>query len=157
MEERRSRRASLRIPVRLASHCTLADGTSFEAKVINLSTEGILIESSEPIKVGGRLEVEFLLPGSLNSMRLAGELLWSRVSRKIENSEDALNFAGIRFTDHDEIHRSLILDYTIRKLDNHDLLRDGGILMVLEDLRSLSPRDRLKAYHVLIGREDCRL
>jgi hypothetical protein len=153
MEKRRSKRGSLRIPVYLASHCTLADGSTIEAKVINLGPEGILIESSDPIEAGECLELEFLLPGSLNSMRLTGQVIWSRVSRPSEDQEAAFYLAGIKFTDHDELYRSLLRDYTMRMLDNDDLLRDGGILLVLEDLRNFSPKDRLKAYHILIGKE----
>jgi hypothetical protein len=35
-------------------------------------------------------------------------------------------------------------------LDNEELLRDGGILVVLDELRNLPPEDRLKGYHLLI-------
>jgi hypothetical protein len=44
----------------------------------------------------------------------------------------------------------MIRDYTLKMLDNEELLRDGGILLVLDDLRNLPPEDRLKAYHILI-------
>ena len=154
MAELRSKRGSPRVPVYLTSRCDLTDGSSVEARVINLGSEGVLVASSDPINAGDCLEVEFLLPGTLNSIRLAGEVVWSHASKQDEDKEAAHHMVGIRFTDHDELYRSLLRDYTIRMLDNDDLLRDGGILLVLDDLRNLPPKDRLKAYHVLIGKEE---
>jgi hypothetical protein len=120
--------------------------------MINLGTEGILIESSDPISVGESLSVEFLLPDTLNSIRLAGEVVWSRITEEGEALEKDYHLTGIKFVDLDELPRTLISDFTIRMLDNDELLREGGILRVLEDLRNLSPEDRLKAYHILIDK-----
>ncbi len=152
MEEGRSKRKSVRVPVYLPLRCDGADGSTIEAKVINLGTEGILIESSGPISVGESLAVEFLLPDTLNSIRLAGEVVWSRAAEESEDREKDYHLTGIKFVDLDELHRTLIRDFTIRMLDNDDLLREGGILRVLEDLRNLPSKDRLKAYHILIGK-----
>jgi hypothetical protein len=44
----------------------------------------------------------------------------------------------------------MIRDYTLKMLNNEELLRNGGILLVLDDLRNLPPEDRLKAYNILI-------
>lgn len=150
MAERRSKRSSLRVPVCLTSRCDLADGSTFEAKVINLGSEGMLIGSSDPFNVGECVEVEFLLPGTLNSVQLTGEVVWSRASKEGGDHEAHYHMTGVKFTNHDDLHRSLIRDYTIRMLDNDDLLRDGKILLVLDDLRNLPAKDRLKAYHILI-------
>ena len=152
LEEGRSKRKSVRVPVYLPLRCDRADGSTIEAKVINLGTEGILIESSGPIGVGESLAVEFLLPDTLNSIRLAAEVVWSRATEEGEAREKDYHLTGIEFVDLDELHRTLISDFTIRMLDNDELLREGGILRVLEDIRNLSPKDRLKAYHILIGK-----
>ena len=152
MEEGGSRRSSVRVPVRLTLRCDLTDGSTVQARVVNLGTEGILIESRDPIDVGESVEVEFLLPDTLNSIRVAGEVVWSHSSYKGVEHEQDHHVAGIKFINHDELYRSLIRDYTIRMLDNDDLLRDGGILLVLDDLRNLEANDRLKAYHILIGK-----
>ena len=152
MEEGRSEKKSLQVPVYLDVRCDLADGSTIKAKVINLGTEGIYIESPDPINVGESLEVEFLLPGTLNSIRLVGEVMWSRSPEENEAQKEDVYVTGIEFRTLEEPYRTLILDYSIRMLDNDDLLRDGGILQVLEALRSLPAADRLKAYHVLIGK-----
>lgn len=152
LEAGRSKRKSLRVPVYLPLRCDHADGAKIEAKVINLGTEGILIESSGPISVGESVAVEFLLPDTLNSLRLAGEVVWSRATEEGEDRKKDYHLAGIKFVGLDELHRALIRDFTIRMLDNEDLLRNGGILLVLDDLRNLPPKDRLKAYHILIGK-----
>jgi len=132
--------------------CDRSDGSTVEAKVLNLGTEGILIESGEPIHVGESLELEFFLPATLNSVRLAGEVVWSCACNEGEDQEELQHMAGIKFTNHDELYRSVIRDYTIEMVNNDDLLRNGGILLVLDELRNLPANDRLKAYHVLIGK-----
>jgi hypothetical protein len=142
----------VRVPVYLPLRCDHADGSTIEAKVVNLGTEGILIESSGPIIVGESLAVEFLLPDTLNSIRLAGEVVWSRTTEEGEAREKDFYLTGIKFVDLDELRRTLISDFTIRMLDNDELLREGGILRILDDLRNLSPEERLKAYHILIDR-----
>ena len=152
LEGGRSKRKSVRVPVHLPLRCDRADGSTIEAKVINLGTDGILIETSGPIIVGETLAVEFLLPDTLNSIRLAGEVVWSRATEEGEAREKDYHLTGIKFVDLDELHRTLIMDLTIRMLDNNDLLREGGILRVLADLRNLPAKDRLKAYHILIGK-----
>ena len=49
-----------------------------------------------------------------------------------------------------EPYHGMIRDYSLKMLNNEELLRDGGILLVLDDLRNLPPEDRLKAYNILI-------
>ena len=104
MEEGRSKRKGLRVPVSLDVRCDLTDGSSLKAKIVNLGTEGVFIKSADPLS-----------PGDLK-----------------------------------EPYLSMIREYSLKMLNNEDLLRDGGILLVLDDLRNLPPEDRLKAYHILI-------
>lgn len=150
MEEGRGKRRSLRVPVYLDVRCDLADESSIKAKIINLGTEGIFIKSPDPISVGEKVTVEFLLPGTLNSIRVAGESVWARSHEEGEEEDENYHVAGIEFVDLEEPYHRLVLDYTLKMLNNEDLLRDGGILLVLDDLRSLPPMDRLKAYNILI-------
>ena len=152
LEGGRSKRKSVRVPVYLPLRCDRANGSAIEAKLINLGTEGILIESSGPISVGESLAVELLLPDTLNSIRMTGEVVWSRATEGGEARGKDCHLTGIKFVNLDELHRTLIRDFTISMLDNDELLREGGILRVLEDIRNLSPEDRLKAYHILIGK-----
>ena len=94
--------------------------------------------------------MEFLLPGTLNSIELAGEVMYSRVHEEEQGQDEDVHVAGIQFTDLKEPYYGMIRDYTLKMLNNEELLRDGGILLVLDDLRNLPPEDRLKAYNILI-------
>ena len=149
MEGERSKRKSLRVPVNLDVRFDLADGSSLRAKIINLGTEGIFVKSPEPLHPGESVALEFLLPGTLNSIELVGEVMYSRTNEE-EGEDAAYHVAGIKFSDLEEPYHGMIRDYTLKMLDNEELLRDGGILLVLDDLRNLSPEDRLKGYHILI-------
>ena len=150
MEEGRGQRKSLRVPVKLDVRCDLADGSSIRAKIVNLGTEGIFVKSATPLSPGDTLAMEFLLPGTLNSIELAGEVMYSRVHEEEEGQDELVHVAGIQFSDLKEPYFGMIRDYTLKMLNNEELLRNGGILLVLEDLRNLPPEDRLKAYHILI-------
>ena len=150
MEGLRSRRMSLRAPVYMDVRCDLADGSTLRGKAINLGTEGIYIKSANPISVGENLEMEFLLPGTLNSLRLTGEVKWARDHDKKRDLGEELYAAGIKFENLEDPYRGMVRDYIFRMLTNEALLRDGGILRVLDDIRNLPPADRLKAYHILI-------
>jgi hypothetical protein len=150
MEEGRNKRKGLRVPVNLDVRCDLTDGSSLKAKIVNLGTEGILIKSAEPLSPGDRLTMEFLLPGTLSSLQLVGEVIYSRANEQEQDQVEDVHTAGIEFADLKEPYLGLIREYTLKMLNNEDLLRDGGILLVLEDLRSLPPEYRLKAYNILI-------
>ena len=75
--------------------------------------------------------------------------MYSRTNEE-EGEDAAYHVAGIKFSGLEEPYHGMIRDYTLKMLDNEELLRDGGILLVLDDLRNLPPEDRLKAYHILI-------
>jgi hypothetical protein len=111
---------------------------------------GIFIKSPDPISMGENVTVEFLLPGTLNSIRVPGEAAWARAHEEGEGEDENCHMVGIEFTDLEEPYRGLVLDYTLKMLNNEDLLRDGGILLVLDDLRNLPAAERLKAYNILI-------
>ena len=150
MEEGRSKRKSLRVPVNLDVRFDLADGSRLKAKIINLGTEGIFVKSAEPLQPGERVNLEFLLPDTLNSIQLAGEVMYSRTDEDAQGGDAGYHVAGIKFASLEEPYHGMIRDYTLKMLDNEELLRNGGILLVLDDLRNLPPEDRLKGYHILI-------
>ena len=150
MGEGRGQRKSLRVPVNLDVRCDLADGSSIKAKIVNLGTEGIFVKSATPLSPGDTLTMEFLLPGTLNSIELVGEVMYSRVHEEEEGQDEVVHVAGIQFSDLKEPYFGMIRDYTLKMLNNEELLRNGGILLVLDDLRNLPPEDRLKAYDILI-------
>jgi hypothetical protein len=150
MEDERSKRKSLRAPVYLDVRCDLPDGTTVKGKAINLGTEGMYLKSPEPMTVGNNVEVEFLLPGTLNSLRLNGEVMWARAMDKAGETGDSFHVAGIRFANLEEPYLGMIQDYTLKMLSNEALLKGEGILRLLDDLRNLPADERLKGYHILI-------
>ena len=52
----------------------LQDGSAVKGKVINLSTEGICLKTDDPIFAKEEISAEFLLPDTLSSVRLGGEV-----------------------------------------------------------------------------------
>ncbi|MFP3869364.1 MAG: PilZ domain-containing protein [Syntrophobacteria bacterium] len=148
--QQRARRKSLRAPVYLDVRCDLPDGTTLMGKGINLGTEGIFIKIAHPIKIEDRVTLEFLLPDTMNSVRLAGETVWTRSYQANRDEEESFHVAGVRFIGLVESYRSLLRDFTLRMLaDDEALRRQGGILRVLEDIRNLPSMERLKAYTIL--------
>ena len=140
----------MRVPVNLDVRFDLGDGSSLKAKIVNLGTEGIFVKSAEPLHPGDSVSLEFLLPGTLNSIQLVGEVMYSRTNEDQHAGDGRYHVAGIKFSALEEPYYGMIRDYTLKMLDNEELLRDGGILVVLDELRNLPPEDRLKGYHLLI-------
>jgi hypothetical protein len=147
--EHRSKRRSLRAPVSIDVRCETAGGATLKGRAVNLGTEGIFVKVAEPIDVREKVTVEFLLPGTLNSIQLVGEVVWSHPYSEDEG-EESFHVAGIKFADLGEPYRSLLRDYTFKMLDSEELVRSQGILQVLDDIRNLPSMDRLKAYNILI-------
>ena len=102
MEGGRSRRKSLRAPVYLDVRCDFANGYSYSGKMINLGTEGAFIQTADPIRVGEYLTIEFLLPGTLTSIRQEGEVVWSRTYDESEGQSERIHATGIKFVDLDK-------------------------------------------------------
>ena len=150
MQEGRGKRKGLRVPANFDVRCDLTDGSSLKAKIVNLGTEGVLIKSAEPLSPGDRLTMEFLLPGTLSSLQLVGEVMYARAGENEQEQVENAHMAGIEFADLKEPYLGIIREYTLKMLNNEDLLRDGGILLVMDDLRSLPPEYRLRAYNILI-------
>lgn len=147
MEGSRSRRKGLRIPVSVEARCEVTGKAPFRGRIINLSTEGIFLETPAPMETAVRLKVEFLLPGTMSSVKVAGEVVWQR---SYDEQGALLHVAGVKFLTLREPHRGLIREYTLTRLYDDDLIRSEGILRVLEDIRNLPSMARLKAYHILI-------
>ena len=68
MERSRGKRKGLRVPVSVEARCQIAEKAPFRGRIINLSTEGIFLRTSEPVEATARLTLEFLLPGTMNSV-----------------------------------------------------------------------------------------
>jgi uncharacterized protein (TIGR02266 family) len=130
----------------LDARCQVS-GKAFRGRIINLSTEGVFLKTPEPVEVSTRLTLEFLLPGTMSSVSVTGEMVWQR---SYEEQGELFHVTGVKFLTLKEPHRGLIREYALTSLYDDNLVRSGGILQVLEDIRNLPSLARLKAYHILI-------
>ena len=143
----RSKRAGLRIPVDFEVKCQSTAFPVFVGKAVNLSIGGLCIMTEEPIETDVKMSLEFLMPTTLNSIKVQGQSVWSGPCKTQERPAQG---TGIKFVDIDESSRKLILDYSLKKLYDNDFLRKEGITQILGDIRNLPAEYRLKAYHILI-------
>ena len=149
MEEGRAKRKCLRIPVYVDVRVDLKDGTVVKGKVINLSTEGICIKTDDPIFAREEIRAEFLLPNTLNSVRLGGEVVWYRFDKNAAAKQERVHFSGVKFIDLGESYRSLIRYYTLKMLHDVEMVREQGIERVLHDVLNLPPREKNDALRIL--------
>ena len=146
----RSKRAGLRIPVDFDVRCELRGSSAIMGRAVNMSTGGIFIATAEPIGLEVKVNLEFLMPDTLNSIKVQGESVWSRGHKGQTNLSQG---TGIRFVGLAEPYLSLIRDYSLIKLYDEDFVRKEGIFQILSDIRNLPPLYRLKAYHILVRKE----
>jgi len=150
MEEGRAKRKCPRIPVYMDVRVDLKDGTVVKGKVINLSTEGICIKTDDPIFAKEEITAEFLLPDTLNSVRLGGEAVWYRFDKKAAAKQERVHFSGVRFLDLGESYRSLIRYYTLKMLHDAEMVREQGIERVLNDVLNLPSKEKNDALRILL-------
>ena len=150
MEEGRAKRKCPRIPVYMDVRVDLKDGTVVKGKVINLSTEGICITTDDPIFAKEEITAEFLLPDTLNSVRLGGEVVWYRFDKKAAAKKERVHFSGVRFLDLGESYRSLIRYYTLKMLHDVAMVREQGIERVINDVLNLPPKEKNDALSILL-------
>jgi Tfp pilus assembly protein PilZ len=143
----RSKRAGLRVPVDFDVKCESVAFPVVVGKALNLSIGGLCVMTEKPIGNGVQMNLEFLMPTTLNSIKVQGQSVWSSPCKTQLGSGQG---TGIRFIDIDESSRRMILDYSLKKLYDNDFLRREGIMRVLGDIRNLPAEYRLKAYHILI-------
>ncbi len=146
----RSKRAGLRIPVDFDVKCELRGYPMVMGRAVNMSTGGIFITTPEPIGIQVEMNLEFLMPETMNSIQVQGESVWSRPHKALTNLWQG---TGIRFVGLAEPYLSLIREYSLTKLYDEDFVRREGIIQILSDIRNLPPLYRLKAYHILIRKE----
>jgi uncharacterized protein (DUF1684 family) len=150
MEEGRAKRKCPRIPVYMDVRVDLKGGTVVKGKVINLSTEGICIKTGDPILAKEEIAAEFLLPDTLNSVRLGGEVVWYRFDKKAAAKQERVHFSGVRFLDLGESYRSLIRYYTLKMLHDVEMVREQGIERVLNDVLNLPSKEKNDALRILL-------
>ena len=153
----RSKRAGLRIPVDFDVRCELSGYPMVMGRAVNMSTGGIFIPTAEPIGMQVKMDLEFLMPETLNSVQVQGESVWSRPH---QGQSKLWQGTGIRFVSLAEPYLRMIRDYSLIRLYDEDFVRREGIIQILSDIRNLPPLYRLKAYHILIRKESsltCRI
>jgi hypothetical protein len=78
----------------------------------------MFIITSEPVFLGERLSVEFLLPGSLTPINIIGETVWCRSYNDQIGRHNAPHVAGIKFIDVPKRDERLIQDYMLKMLSS---------------------------------------
>jgi hypothetical protein len=149
MKEGRAKRRCPRIPVYLDIRVDLKDGSAVKGKVINLSTEGICIKTDDPIFAKEEISTEFLLPDTLSSVRLGGEVVWYRFDKKAAAKKERVHFSGVRFLDLGESYKNLIRYYTLKMLHDVEMVREQGIERVLNDVLNLPSKEKKEALLIL--------
>lgn len=103
-------RHSLRVLSRVEVKAQTGD-RDFFANTVNISTGGVLLESSETIKVGDMLTISLIIPGSFHPIKATGTIV-----RKIEDSGKTPQY-GVRFIVISEKDRGLIDKYIDERKD----------------------------------------
>ncbi|UCG14141.1 MAG: PilZ domain-containing protein [Deltaproteobacteria bacterium] len=153
MEVCSGRRSSLRILVDLDARCNLAGGHTLEGKILNLSTGGLCLKSKDRILIRESLVVEFKLPGTRNSIRAVGDVVFCRFYYEGSHKDNPVHVARIKFTNLPPLCRSQIQAYTLKLLWEENLVRSQGIHQLMAGIRDLPTPERLRAYNILIKKE----
>jgi hypothetical protein len=146
----RGARKCPRVPVFLDVRCDLDSGARLKGKIIDLSTEGISAKFESPIAVTEKVTVEFLLPNTLSSIDVAGEVVWYRLDPDAKGDGEDLHLVGIKFVNLENIHRNLICGHSLKMLHDEDLILQQGVDRVLSDIRNLPPIERQRALDILV-------
>ena len=107
-----------RVPVDFNVRCGQASGNLFRGRALNLSTGGIFIITSEPVVLGERLSVEFLLPSSLTPINIIGETVWCRSYNDQIDRHKPPHVAGIKFIDVPKRYERLIQNCILEMLSS---------------------------------------
>jgi CheY-like chemotaxis protein len=86
---RYERRQSQRLPVDVETSMAYAAIENVTARLVDISEEGVALQSHSKLPLHGKVYFQFVLPGQTSSIRLSGEVL----------RQDALGRTGIRFVD----------------------------------------------------------
>lgn len=109
-KKRPEKRGAPRVPVRIRIEYETAD-RFFQDYIRNLSLGGIFIETSNPLPVKTRLNVQFSLPGLKKPISADGMVVHTQ---SLGKQNPAVVGMGIRFAELDERSRQA-LDAYIRK------------------------------------------
>ena len=149
MEDGRAKRQGPRVPVYMDVRVDLIDGAKVKGKAIDLNTEGISIKTDAPLFVKEEVTLEFLLPGTLSSIQLDGQVIWYRFNYRNKDESKLIHFSGVKFLNLPVDHRKLICDYGLKMLHDEKMVLKQGIDRVLSDILNLPASQRAQALDIL--------
>jgi CheY-like chemotaxis protein len=98
---RRERRRNQRIALHSDASIAYANIEDAPATLLDLSEEGIAIQSQRPLPPKCKVYFQFSLPGRVTDIRLSGEVMW----------QDSSGRVGIRFADVPQSSRKALTDW----------------------------------------------
>ena len=90
------KRQHLRFPVVLPVDFGRAD-YYLSSMSINLSQNGLFIETSEPLKIGDRVCLFISLPNQSDPFKVIGEVMWASARTTTDINDNVVSGIGIRF------------------------------------------------------------
>jgi uncharacterized protein (TIGR02266 family) len=78
----------------------------------NLGPGGLFLSAAQPMKVGDRFPVEFVLPDNKTKVRCNCEVVWKK---RYDTKGVVSEGMGIRFVDLDQVNRKAIADWVKQK------------------------------------------
>ncbi len=98
---RRERRRNQRVALHSDASIAYANIEDAPVTLLDLSEEGIAIQSQRPLPPKGKVYFQFALPGRVSDVRLSGEVMW----------QDSSGRAGIRFAGVPHSSRKALTDW----------------------------------------------
>lgn len=98
---RRERRRGQRVALHSDASIAYANIEDAPATLLDLSEEGIAIQSQRPLPPKCKVYFQFSLPGRVTDIRLSGEVMW----------QDSTGRVGIRFADVPQSSRKALTDW----------------------------------------------
>jgi DNA-binding NarL/FixJ family response regulator len=98
---RRERRNNQRVPLHAPASIAYANTEDAPAILVDLSEEGVAVQSQRRVPAGCKVYFQFTLPGHAATIRLSGEVMW----------QDASGRVGIRFADVPQASRRVLNEW----------------------------------------------
>jgi CheY-like chemotaxis protein len=98
---RREKRGKLRIRLHAQATIAYANADNVPATLLDLSEDGLAIQSERRLPQRCRIYFQFSLPGQKSVVRLSGEVVWQDTSGRV----------GIRFADVPQASRRCLIDW----------------------------------------------
>ena len=104
----KDQRTSDRVLVKLQVDCSSEGHFLFE-NATNISEHGVFIHTTEPMKPGTKIELQFTLPETKEKLKVLGEVMWVNPIRKDEE-KNVNPGMGVKFANLNEINRDILLN-----------------------------------------------